>query len=146
MGIGCLALLLLVFIVYMMGSREEFKERHEDFIKGFVSDFSQNWNVADVSDLLTNEALESLLDEKGKRVLLQFSSFGKLIEIRDFEIGKYSANADGKTVAEFSFKADFENVKSLVKIILHENSDKPAIHFLYIEPISEITAPLKTEV
>lgn len=143
MGLGVLFLLIIIFAVFMFSESSSFKEKHSQFIQEFTQGFSEDWDIADVSDLTTSEFLANLNTPNGKHALGVFKTLGKLVSITDIEIQNYSANAGGPNTGIFVFKAKFENAKTLVTITIQEQDDIVRVYGFRIDPIGDISQELE---
>ena len=140
-GLGVIFLLFIGLAIFLAGAQSEFKEDNQQFVIDFTRDFSQSWEIARVSDHLTNDMLAQANTPNGVHALNVFKSFGKLVEIKDLEIGNYSTHSSGVTSAVFTFKAEFQNANGLVTVTVQEQNDRVYIHGFNIEQIGELSAP-----
>lgn len=138
--LGTIFLLFVALAIFLFSSSSEFKERNQGFVENYTKEFSQKWDVKSVSDKSTNGLLASINTPNGKQAISFFSSLGKLKSISDIELANYSSNAGSPDVGVFTFKAEFENGKALVKVTIHESDDVIKVHGFNIDPIGELTS------
>ncbi len=107
--------------IYISQESMEFKTFHESFVRTFVEDLSQSWELQDIAGRLSEEFLEQAESVDGQEQLEKFSILGMLNEIKEVEIGKYFSGSGG-TLGEFLITARFEKEEVLVKVTVHEQS------------------------
>jgi len=139
MGLGVIFLLIIVFVVFLFSESSDFKDEHSQFIQDFTQNFSENWDISDVSDHATSELLSNLNTPNGKHAMRVFRALGKLVSVSDIEIQNYSANAGGPNTGVFLFKGDFENAKTLVTITIQEEEGIIRVDGFHINTLSEIS-------
>lgn len=138
-GFGAIFMLLIGLAIFLAGSSAEFKEKHEQFVRDFTREFSQNWEIDSVKVKITNELQSQIKTTKGKHALKVFSSLGRLIEITDMELLNYSAHTSGPTTGVFKFKAKFDNAYTIVSVTVQEMDNTARVNGFHIEPIGDIS-------
>ncbi|MGV1097833.1 hypothetical protein ACUUL3_00290 [Thiovibrio sp. JS02] len=124
-----------------------FKKEHAPFVTRFMTEFSKNWEIAEVRNMLSNDFVRQLETPNARQAMLFFKQLGKLTAIRDVELQNYRANAGTDTyqLGEFVFKADFENASGLVTMSVIVKKDGERVNALYVNPTTEINnTPAKT--
>jgi len=140
-GFGVIFVLLIAVIIFVAGSASEFKEDHEQFVKDFTREFSQDWEIDSLGSKVTNDLLSNIRTTKGKRAIAIFRSLGKLVDITDIELRNYNANAGGPTTGVFSFKASFENAKTVVTVTVRVENDEVKVQSFHVNPTGDISKP-----
>ena len=145
MGLGAVFLTIVFLALFVMHSQKEFREKHEEFVKTFLFEYSQSWEIARVSSSLTNEMLSQINTPAGINATNLFRTFGKITDISDFKIAKYGTHTNGTSTGVFTFKAAFENTKGLVTVVVQEESDRVRIQGFKIETIGDVSHPTKVQ-
>lgn len=138
LGLGAIFAILIVAVVYLFGESSDFKKEHEQFVKDYISEFSQEWDISSVSDQSTNELLVNIATPSGQNVINLFRAYGKVVEINDVTLNNYSTHAGGATTGEFLLNTKFENAKAMVTVIVQEKESGIKVDGFHIKPLSEV--------
>lgn len=140
LGFGLFLVLAVAFVTYLGFQSAGFKKEYSPFITKFMNEFSQNWEIADVRDMLTNDFIKQLETPNSRQAMLYFRQLGKMTNIQDIELKNYRTRAgtDSYKFGEFVFKADFEHASGLVTMSVIVKKDGERIQGLHINPTTEI--------
>ncbi len=141
-GLGVIFLILIVVFAFTASDSFEFKSKHEEFVKKFSTEFSQTWEVDNVSLLLTNGLLSQVNSPNGVQATNKFRALGKLVEIKDLELANYSSSygTQNGSTGVFRFKGIFENATALVTVSIYVNEVEVKVSGFNIDPIGQVKA------
>lgn len=144
-GFGVLFVAVIWLVLFIGAGSSEFREKQSPFIEGFMMEFSENWDVADVHSKLDNDLLKQIDSPSGRAALGVFRALGDFEAMHDLVLQHYTTATSGKT-GRFTFKALFENGPALVEIMLVESEGKTLVIGLHITPAGDApVAHLKHE-
>jgi hypothetical protein len=134
-GLGSLFLLLIALFAWLGIQSVRFRSQETPFVKAYVTDLSRRWNVADVYSRSANALINQANSAQGRRAIESFKALGALTAIHDFELQNYSAGTWGHR-GVFDFKADFENGKALVQVIVvDKDGANPQVLAFHLESV-----------
>ncbi|WP_415898796.1 hypothetical protein [Neptuniibacter sp. QD48_11] len=132
-GLGVLFCLFAALAFYLSFSSAQFVSNQTQFISDFTQDFSENWEVSDVYERLDNNLILEFKKPQGAEALSHFAALGSLSNISDITMERYNEGTNG-TVAVLTYKAIFQNAKSVITIQLVKLDDSVKVQGFYITP------------
>jgi len=122
---------------------QRFKEQNKEFLSMFTQEFSVNWDIDQVSQYVTNDLYDKINSPKSVRILDYFRNLGSVVTIHDIKMQKYNV-IDGKKVANFALKTEYEYANVYVTIMLIESNQTVKVAEFQIVPIDK--APFKKRI
>lgn len=143
-AIGVLIVATSIFLYnYLAKSRESiFIEKYESFLKGFIVDFSKNWNALDVSDRLSVEFKNSLNRENAMKALEYYKELGRAKNIRGLELTTYR-ELGYAVLGIFKTNVIFENNEAEVVITLVERNGTGRVVAFHVNPKNRINSSIQ---
>lgn len=138
--LGVIFILVISFVAILAFKTSGFKEEYSPFVSKFMIEVSKEWKLNDLQHLVTNEFYDQINTPEGRQSVIFFKKLGKLKNIEDLELSQYRsfAGSNSYKLGIFTFKAEFENASTLVKMTVVVKDEKTQVHNLYINPTSEI--------
>lgn len=133
-GIGVALLALYAFTHWLNSSSTRFAQAQSAFINQFVSDLSQRWDLADVTDRVGGALALQADNADGQRRLAQFKPLGSLRSISQLQLQRY-ALSDDATSGVFWLRAQFTHGGAQIQITLTERHDTVRVESLYLKPL-----------
>jgi len=139
-GLGIIFMVLIVMLGLVVLRSSEFKKENTEFVKQFMTQFADNWEVNDVQHMLSNEFIDQITTPGGRAAVMEFRKLGKLIDIQDIELNNFNTfwGTNSHKRGVFVFKAQFENGNALATLTLVVNENGRRVHALNLNPIGEM--------
>ena len=122
---------------------QRFKEQNKEFLTMFTQKFSENWDIEQVSQYVTDDLYNKISSPRSERILDYFRNLGSVITIHEVKMQKYNVN-DGIKTVNFALKTQYEYADVYVTIMLIENQKSVKVAEFQIVPIDK--EPFKTRI
>jgi hypothetical protein len=139
-GLGIIFTILIVIFGLVVLKSWDFKKDNTEFVKQFMTQFADNWEMNDVQHMLTNEFIDQITTPGGRAAVMEFRKLGKLVDILDIELNNFNTfwGTNSQQRGVFVFKAQFENGNALATLTLIVNDNGRRVDSLNLNPIGEI--------
>lgn len=142
-GIAGIFATLIIIGMFRTDNSLEFLEENHQFVRNYIHDFSQEWDVKNITDLSTGKLLSNIDTPDGHVAINKFRSYGSLVEIKDLKLLRYTSNDSGVVLGEFVVNARFEHINALVTVIVKKFNGMQKVDGFYISRLSEMKLPVE---